>query len=251
MRTATINARNREIGSVGDGLEAGNARWSFGGQTAQQFDEHVSKSVPMYTEGHQIICDLSDFFLSEGSSCYELGCSTGELTTKLALHNKSKDTARFVGIDLEPAMIELARQKGADLELGQAEFLLDDVLQTDISNADIVVAYYTVQFIRPSERQRLISKIYNALNWGGAFLLFEKVRANDARFQDITTSLYNEYKIAQGYTPEEIFSKSRSLKGVLEPFSTQGNLDLLARAGFQDVLTIFKYLAFEGFLAIK
>ena len=239
------------MGSVGDGLEAGNARWSFGGQTAQQFDEHVSKSVPMYTEGHQIICDLSDFFLCEGSSCYELGCSTGELTTKLALHNKSKDTARFVGIDLEPAMIELARQKGADLELGQAEFLLDDVLQTDISNADIVVAYYTVQFIRPSERQRLISKIYNALNWGGAFLLFEKVRANDARFQDITTSLYNEYKIAQGYTPEEIFSKSRSLKGVLEPFSTQGNLDLLARAGFQDVLTIFKYLAFEGFLAIK
>ena len=239
------------MGSVGDGLEAGNARWSFGGQTAQQFDEHVLKSVPMYTEGHQIICDLSDFFLSEGSSCYELGCSTGELTTKLALHNKSKDTARFVGIDLEPAMIELARQKGADLELGQAEFLLDDVLQTDISNADIVVAYYTVQFIRPSERQRLISKIYNALNWGGAFLLFEKVRANDARFQDITTSLYNEYKIAQGYTPEEIFSKSRSLKGVLEPFSTQGNLDLLARAGFQDVLTIFKYLAFEGFLAIK
>ena len=63
------------MGSVGDGLEAGNARWSFGGQTAQQFDEHVSKSVPMYTEGHQIICDLSDFFLSEGSSCYELGCS--------------------------------------------------------------------------------------------------------------------------------------------------------------------------------
>jgi len=239
------------MGGVGDGLEAGNARWSFGGQTAQQFDEHVSKSVPMYTEGHQIICDLSDFFLSEGSSCYELGCSTGELTTKLALHNKSKDTARFVGIDLEPAMIELAKQKGADLDLGQAEFLLDDVLQADISNADIVVAYYTVQFIRPSERQRLISKIYNALNWGGAFLLFEKVRANDARFQDITTSLYNEYKIAQGYTPEEIFSKSRSLKGVLEPFSTQGNLDLLARAGFQDVLTIFKYLAFEGFLAIK
>jgi tRNA (cmo5U34)-methyltransferase len=239
------------MGSVGDGLEAGNARWSFGGQAAQQFDEHVLKSVPMYAEGHQIICDLSDFFLSEGSSCYELGCSTGELTTKLALHNKSKDTARFVGIDLEPAMIELARQKGADLELGQAEFLLDDVLQADISNADIVVAYYTVQFIRPSERQRLISKIYNALNWGGAFLLFEKVRANDARFQDITTSLYNEYKIAQGYTPEEIFSKSRSLKGVLEPFSTQGNLDLLARAGFQDVLTIFKYLAFEGFLAIK
>jgi len=239
------------MGSVGDGLEAGNARWSFGGQTAQQFDSHIAKSVPMYTEGHQIVCDLSDFFLSAGSTCFELGCSTGELTSKLALHNKAKEAARFVGIDLEPAMIELARQKATDLGLGHTEFVLDDVLQADINNADLVVAYYTVQFIRPSERQRLIDKIYSALNWGGAFLLFEKVRANDARFQDITTSLYNEYKISQGYSPEEIFSKSRSLKGVLEPFSTQGNLDLLARAGFVDVLSIFKYLSFEGFLAIK
>jgi tRNA (cmo5U34)-methyltransferase len=205
----------------------------------------------MYTEGHQIVCDLSDFFLSAGSTCYELGCSTGELTMKLGLHNQGKDQTRFVGIDLEPAMIDLAKQKTADLDLGLIDFVVDDVLQADISNADLVVAYYTVQFIRPSERQRLIDRIYSALNWGGAFLLFEKVRANDARFQDITTSLYNEYKIAQGYSPEEIFSKSRSLKGVLEPFSTQGNLDLMARAGFQDVLSIFKYLSFEGFLAIK
>ena len=239
------------MGSVGDGLEAGNARWSFGGQTAHQFDEHVSKSVPMYTEGHQIVCDLSDFFLSEGSTCYELGCSTGALTTKLAQHNKGKEHARFIGIDLESAMIDLANEKSEHLKLEQTDFILDDVIQADISNADLVVAYYTVQFIRPSERQRLIDNIYSALNWGGAFILFEKVRANDARFQDITTSLYNEYKIAQGYTPEEIFSKSRSLKGVLEPFSTQGNQDLLARAGFEDVLSIFKYLSFEGFLAIK
>ena len=45
--------------------------------------------------------------------------------------------------------------------------------------------------------------------------------------------------------------KTRSLKGILEPFSTQGNLDLLSRAGFVDVMTVQKYLCFEGFLAIK
>ncbi|MEK7298654.1 MAG: methyltransferase, partial [Candidatus Margulisiibacteriota bacterium] len=41
------------------------------------------------------------------------------------------------------------------------------------------------------------------------------------------------------------------LKGVLEPFSTQGNLDLLKRAGFVDVTSVMKYICFEGFLAIK
>jgi tRNA (cmo5U34)-methyltransferase len=43
----------------------------------------------------------------------------------------------------------------------------------------------------------------------------------------------------------------QKIKGVLEPFSTQGNLDLLGRAGFKDGTTIQKYLCFEGFLAIK
>ena len=42
-----------------------------------------------------------------------------------------------------------------------------------------------------------------------------------------------------------------NLKGVLEPFSTQGNLDLFKRAGFVDITTISKYICFEGFLLIK
>jgi hypothetical protein len=49
----------------------------------------------------------------------------------------------------------------------------------------------------------------------------------------------------------EIINKSRSLKGTLEPFSTNGNLDMLRRAGFVDIMTVIKYVPFEGFLAIK
>ena len=239
------------MSGVGDGIKAGNARWSFTGESAENFDEHVSRSVPLYAEGHKIICDLSDFFITEGSLCYELGCSTGGLTTRLARHNADREGARFVGIDIEAEMIDIANQRKQAEQLDNAEFVVDDILQVDLSGADMIVAYYTVQFVRPSQRQLLFDKLFESLNWGGALLLFEKVRANDARFQDITTSLYNEYKIEQGYSAEEIFSKSRSLKGVLEPFSTQGNLDLMTRAGFVDIISVFKYVCFEGFLAIK
>jgi tRNA (cmo5U34)-methyltransferase len=239
------------MSGVGDGLKAGNANWSFKGDVALSFDEHVSKSVPLYEVGHQLVCNLSDFFLKHDSICYEIGCSTGELTLKLAKHNVSKPVARFIGIDLEEDMVKVARQKKESANLANVEFMVDDVLQADFQRPDIIVAYYTVQFIRPSERQRLIDKVFASLNWGGAFILFEKVRANDARFQDITTSLYNDFKLSQGYTPEEIFMKARSLKGVLEPFSTQGNLDMLKRAGFVDIISVMKYVCFEGFLAIK
>jgi tRNA (cmo5U34)-methyltransferase len=108
-----------------------------------------------------------------------------------------------------------------------------------------------MQFTPPRHRQAIFDKIYNALNWGGAFIMFEKVRGPDARFQDICASLYNDFKVRQGFSPDEILSKTRSLKGVLEPFSTEGNLGLMRRAGFADMMSICKYICFEGFLAIK
>jgi tRNA (cmo5U34)-methyltransferase len=236
---------------VGDGLDAKRASWNFKGDVAKHFDEHVSRSVPFYAEGHKLVCDLSDFFITQNSVCYELGCSTGELTVKLAKHNHSKPETKFIGIDIEPDMVNVANEKKKKARLKNVEFHAEDILQFDYKKSDMLVSYYTMQFVRPRVRQEIFNRVFESLNWGGAFILFEKVRGNDARFQDIMTSMYNEYKIAQGYSSEEILSKSRSLKGVLEPFSTQGNLDLLKRAGFVDITTIFKYVCFEGFLAIK
>lgn len=70
--------------TVGDGVESRNASWSFGGTTPQHFDSHVSKSVPRYKDGHDIVLSLSDFFVKSDSVCYELGSSTGTLTRQLA-----------------------------------------------------------------------------------------------------------------------------------------------------------------------
>lgn len=239
------------MSKVGDGLEAENANWNFKGNVAKNFDQHVSKSVPFYNEAHSLICSLSDFFILDDSICYELGSSTGELSIKLARHNSNKSSARFIGIDIEEDMTSIAKEKLDSSDINNLEIYCDDILQYDYEKADLIVAFYTVQFIRPKQRQILINKIYETLNWGGAFILFEKVRANDARFQDMMTSLYNDYKVEQGYTPDEIMGKSRSLKGVLEPFSTDGNLDLMRRAGFDDIMTVMKYMSFEGFVAIK
>lgn len=79
-------------------------------------------------------------------------------------------------------------------------FEVADVTEYSFEKADFVVAYYTIQFIRPRDRQNLIDAIYRHLNWGGAFVMFEKVRAPDARFQDIMSSLYTEFKLRGGDT---------------------------------------------------
>ncbi len=234
---------------VGNDIEAKNGGWTFGGDVAEKFVAHVSQSVPLYAEGHDLICQLSDFFCANESVCYELGVSTGELLRKLAERNADKPDAHWIGIDCEADMIAKAKKDCAHIP--NIELFCDDVTLYDFQKSDMIVSYYCMQFIPPRHRQDLFNRIYESLNWGGAFILFEKVRGPDARFQDILTLLYNDFKLQNGFTPDEIVSKARSLKGVMEPFSTEGNLGLMQRAGFSDIITIQKYICFEGFLAIK
>ena len=234
---------------VGEEIDAQEGCWSFSGNVPEKFNEHVKKSVPYYEDGHNLICKISDYFVHQGSTCYELGVSTGALTKKLAEKHVHKSDVKWIGIDIEQSMIDQARK--STKEHTNIELVCENIATYPLESSDFICAYYTMQFIPPYVRQDVFNKIYNALNWGGAFLLFEKVRASDARFQDMMQTLYVDYKLDQGYTTEEIVAKTKSLKGVLEPFSTQGNIDLLKRAGFVDIMTVFKYMCFEGFLAIK
>ena len=233
---------------TGDGIKAQNANWKFDGETVLSFEEHINRSVPYYHDGHLLVENLSDFFIKDDSTVYEIGSSTGKLIHSLAKRHQFRKDASFLGVELEKDMFEYAKKR---YKLNNLNFICEDVNLFDFQKSDFIVSYYTVQFVHPKHRQVLIDKIYNSLEWGGAFVMFEKVRANDARFQDIITTLYMDYKLENGYKPDEIVAKQRSLKGVLEPFSSEANTDMLKRAGFVDILTVFKYLNFQGILAIK
>ncbi len=236
------------MSNVGDKIQTSNANWRFNEDVVPGFDSHVTKSVPLYKEGHDLIGKISDFFISDNSICYEIGCSTGSLL-KILDERNSKNNVSYIGIDSEEAMANYAKEKCKNSS--SISIINNDAVDFEFDKCDLIISYYTIQFIKPRYRQILIDKIYKSLNWGGAFILFEKVRAPDARFQDISTALYTDFKIDNEYTPDEIINKTKSLKGILEPFSSQANIDLLKRAGFEDIMTLMKYVCFEGFLAIK
>ena len=84
-----------------------------------------------------------------------------------------------------------------------------------MTNSDMIISYYTLQFIHPSVRQLVVSSIYDSLRWGGHYP-FRKGKGSDARFQDIYTTLYNQYKLSEGYSLETILNKTLSLKELLE-----------------------------------
>ena len=234
---------------VGTNLNSTIGGFSFGGDTPQYFDEHISKSVPLYNHGHEIITKLSSFFLEKNSTFYDLGCSTGTLIKKIDAYNPSLKLS-IIGIDLQKKMILKAKKKNLK-NYNKVNFKCLDILKIKFKKSDLITSYYTIQFLKPKYRQVLFNKIYKSLNWGGAFIFFEKVRAPDARFQDIMSQIYQEFKIDSGINEKQVIHKSLSLRNVLEPYSSEENKRYLKRAGFKDFMTIMKSHLFEGFLAIK
>lgn len=225
-----------------------NSNWNFSGNVPQNFDKHISKSIPFYHESHNIGLFISDFFIPDKGLVYDLGCSTGKFIHSLHERHANKKFQTF-GYDEISDMVKLAKKRCKKFK--EVKIYNEDILKIKFKKPNFVTSFFTIQFIHPSKRQTLFNKIYKGLQWGGGFLFFEKVRASDARFQDMTNQIYTEIKIKNGFSDSEIINKTRSLKGVMEPFSSNANLQLVKRAGFKDVMSVFKYINFEGFLAIK
>lgn len=225
--------------------------WSFKNLEHKAFISHIQKSVPGFDDSHELIKSLAPFFLQGCSKYYDLGCSFGNLIFSVFKSLQNKKTLCF-GVDIQPKMIVEAKKIAKKLKLTKnCKFYQQNLKEVSIRQADLITCLYTLQFVNPRDRQDVLKKIYHGLNWGGGLILFEKVRGPDARFQDILTTLYNEYKIQQGLSAKSVIDKTKSLKGILEPFSEAGNLGLLKRAGFKDIMTIRRELCFHGWLCIK
>lgn len=234
--------------NVGNKIKQKSGQWSFSGNVAKSFDQHISKSIPNYEISHDIFSRFSDFFVKDNSTVCDLGCSTGTFINKLIKRHNNK-SIKYIGYDNQKNMINFAKKKF--IKQKNVKFQIKDINKIKFPTSSLIISFYTIQFIDTSIRQDIINKIYSSLSWGGAFFFVEKVRGPDARFQDMLNQYYHEFKLDNGFSHEEVLNKTISLKSVLEPFSTAGNLGLLKRAGFEDIMTIMKWGCFEGLIAIK
>ena len=235
---------------VGDIIKAENARWHFSKVDSEKFSKHIERSIPGYHEGHRLIEELSDFFIKKNSKIYDLGCSTGNLTYSIAARHADQKV-KVIGVERERSLLQAARLNVENSPEPNLEYRKEDIIELELEPANLVIAYYTLQFLSLENRKIILKRIWRCLKPGGAFLLFEKVREPNSRLQELAMLLYNDFKLQNGYSGDEIIAKSRSLKGVLEPLSSRENLRFLKDSGFRETGRIFKRLCFEGFIAIK
>jgi tRNA (cmo5U34)-methyltransferase len=227
--------------------------FSFGTETAAVFDDMLDRSVPFYDEIQRMLGELAADFAAQGSSIYDLGCSTASSFLAIGAHLTPDAEIEFVGLDSSADMLAIA-----DRKLQAARFPwryrlehsdLDQGVR--IENASVVLLVLTLQFLRPLNRERLISSIYEGMRHNGCLLLVEKVLGEHSTFNRLFINHYYEMKRRKGYSEIEIAQKREALENVLIPYRSGENELLLQQAGFRQMDTFFKWYNFCGLLAVK
>ena len=227
-------------------------QFEFDAQVASVFDDMLERSIPHYKEVLGLIVDFCSYTLESSKSAiplvYDLGSSTG--TTLLALSQALSTHTRFIGIDSSQAMIDKASLK-AQAYNANIEFICTDLLEYDFLHSDIVIANYSLQFIRPMQRPALLQKIYNALTEGGILIVSEKMTSHHRILDRQMIERYVRYKQEQGYTKTEISKKREALDNVLVPCSLEATIAMLNEIGVSGIEVLFKWVNFGTLIAKK
>lgn len=223
-------------------------QFEFDAKVAGVFDDMVSRSIPYYKEVLGLCADFTLMYLKPDSTLLDLGTSTGAMLVEIA--SKAEFPLNLYGIDNAESMLEIAQNKLSAYEM-RANLICGDILEVDFPKSDVVIANYTLQFIRPLQREKLVQKIYDCLNPKGVFIVSEKVMVEHKELDFKMIQYYLANKKKQGYSDFEIAKKREALENVLVPYSEAENRAMFLNAGFSCVETLFRWVNFASFIVMK
>ena len=130
------------------------------------------------------------------------------------------------------------------------QFLHEDVRDSTMSNASLITSVFTLQFMSMKDRAPMIKKVYDGLNEGGAFIFAEKTICESAKFQEMITFNFYDYK-RKYFSTEDIMNKEQVLRNIMKPNTWKQIEEYMYDAGFKDVQPFWRNHMFVGAIAIK
>ena len=235
--------------------------FAFDDQVASVFEDMINRSVPGYSTIISMIGVLAERYCGAGSTIYDLGASLGGASFAVA-QQLPHDDYRIIAIDNSEAMTSRLSTKLAALgeidsggsgakETSRIECRHEDLRDSKIEDASMVILNFTLQFIEPAAREALMRKIYDGMRPGGLLVISEKSKFPDPALNELFIDLYHRFKETQGYSKLEISQKRAALENVLIPETLAAHRERLNGAGFHSVDTWFQCFNFASMVAFK
>jgi tRNA (cmo5U34)-methyltransferase len=224
----------------------------FDENVASVFEDMINRSVPGYSTIIAMIGVLAEEYYQDSSRIYDLGCSLGGATLAVVDRVECQDFST-IAIDNSTAMIDRLQTKLKSLPrfANKVECRCEDLCDSEISDASVVVLNFTLQFIPLAERVPLLKKIYAGMKPGGVLIISEKITFPDEKLNQLFIEMYPSFKENMGYSKLEISLKRAALENVLLPETLDLHRDRLQKIGFQSVDVWFQCFNFASMVAFK
>lgn len=226
-------------------------KWSFDADVTECFDDMLRRSIPQYDVMRRAVFDVGSRFLVDSTHLVDIGSSRGEAVQ--AFIDRFGARINYDLIEISDPMLDVLRARFAGwIKNGHLRVNKMDLRQDFPSvPASLVLAVLTIQFVPIEHRQRLIRRAYKTLRKGGAMIIVEKVLGDTSELDDMMVDTYYQMKREKGYTQEAIDRKRMSLEGVLVPMTARWNVDMLERAGFEQIDCMWRWMNFAAWIAVK
>ena len=226
--------------------------FKFDHQVANVFENMISRSVPGYDNVITMSGILASKFVKDNANCYDLGCSLGATSFSIQKRLTSKN-CRIYAIDNSSAMISRLKS----LLLISEEYptpiipILGDINEIEMENNQLTAINFTLQFLKISQRQSLLEKIYNSMTPGAVLILSEKIKSSNDEENNLLIDIYHQWKETNGYSKREIEKKREALENVLIPESIETHQARLEKIGFKNFSVWFRCFNFVSMVAFK
>jgi tRNA (cmo5U34)-methyltransferase len=223
----------------------------FDRRVAEVFPDMIKRSVPGYSTVIAMTGVLAGEYVQDNSRIYDLGCSLGASSFAVLEGIKARE-CELLAIDNSEEMLKQARSNLAlQTTETRVKLICEDVINTQINNASLVILNFTLQFIDLEQRLELLKKIHTGLRPGGILILSEKIAFADPVAQALQIEMHHAFKRANGYNDLEISQKRSALEKVLIPETLEQHYRRLKQAGFARADLWFQCFNFVSLVARK
>ena len=238
-----------------DNLYAHQMDWvenfTFDESVASVFQDMIVRSVPGYRTTLAMIGVIASRFVTPGSRVYDLGCSLGAGTIIAANASPVADY-EVIGVDTSQPMLQHCRGMiDQQPPRAKVQLVCEDIRNTAITDASVVLLNFTLQFIPVEDRLAMIRKIYEGLNPGGVMVLSEKIHFESPEKEELLYQLHHDFKRCNGYSDLEISQKRNALENILVTETLQTHRKRVLDAGFASANLWFQCFNFASLVAVK
>lgn len=186
----------------------------------------------------------------------DIGCGDGVLSQII---NEQFPGNSFTLIDGSPIMLDRARKRLKNGPFTFRETTFEQLLAATInqSSFDFIFSSMAIHHLYPHEKERLYSRIYHELSFGGLFLNIDVVHPRSERSETWQFNLWREWLREKAEEKNSVADRHQDLPEIYKfkpenkPERLFDQLQMLEQSGFRDVDCFFKHGIFTLFGGTK